>query len=78
MFYGHVLTLKALLRDFIVYNRCEPCFYDKIFRMKNDIDSNVLCLRLNPLDALRSKRCKLVFIQIYTFSPIIGNANHPS
>ena len=31
MFYGHVLTLKALLRDFIVYNRCEPCFYDKIY-----------------------------------------------
>ena len=52
--------------------------YTSIFRMKNDIDSNVLCLRLNPLDALRSKRCKLVFIQIYTFSPIIGNANHPS
>ena len=52
--------------------------YTSIFRMKNDIDSNVLCLRLNPLDALRSKRCKLVFIQIYTFPPIIGNANHPS
>ena len=52
--------------------------YTSKFRMKNDIDSNVLCLRLNPLDALRSKRCKLVFIQIYIFSPIIGNANHPS
>ena len=52
--------------------------YTFIFRMRNDIYSKVFSLRLNPLDALRSKRCKLVFIQIYTFPPIIGNANHPS
>ena len=70
-------TTDASLVFMIKYTSIENTLIIK-FRMKNDIDSNVLCLRLNPLDALRSKRCKLVFIQIYTFSPIIGNANHPS
>ena len=81
-FYGHVFTLKGIIVRFYCIQQMRTWFYDKIyviqFRMRNDIYSNVLCLRSNPLDAFRSKRCKLVFIQIYTFSPIIGNANHPS
>ena len=50
----------------------------RAFRIRNDIFSNVLGLRLNPLDAFEIKGVSLCLYK-YTHSlPLIGNANHPS